>query len=148
MGARIVDQWAVLGPYDFVTVIEAPDELTVAQIAVEIGARGSTKIQSLPAIPVSDFLSALSESRGHYSGRRLARDRAPCVEVRALRADARALRVPSRDPLSFSACSMCGVRPHGSRFRGQTPHMEGARMRAEMARGCWYPPLGSGRIDF
>ena len=65
MGARIVNQWAVLGPYDFVTIIEAPDHLTVAQIAVELGSRGSTRIQSLPAIPISDFLSALSESRGH-----------------------------------------------------------------------------------
>ena len=60
MGARIVDQWAVLGPYDFVTVVEAPDELTVARIAVEIGARGSTKIQSLPAIPIGTFLDAIA----------------------------------------------------------------------------------------
>jgi uncharacterized protein with GYD domain len=64
MGARILDQWAVLGPYDFVTIIEAPDHLTVARIAVELGARGSTRIQSLPAIPVGDFLDALSEARG------------------------------------------------------------------------------------
>ena len=59
LGARIVDQWAVLGPYDFVTVVDAPDALTVARIAVEIGARGSTRIQSLPAIPVPEFLDAL-----------------------------------------------------------------------------------------
>ena len=64
MGARIVNQWAVLGPYDFVTILEAPDHLTVARIAVELGARGSTRIQSLPAIPVGDFLDALSEARG------------------------------------------------------------------------------------
>jgi uncharacterized protein with GYD domain len=62
MGAKICDQWAVLGPYDFVTVIEAPDELTVARIAVEIGARGSTKIQTLPAIPVGTFLDAIAPS--------------------------------------------------------------------------------------
>ena len=62
IGARIVDQWAVLGPYDFVTVIEAPDELTVARIAVEIGARGSTKIHSMPAIPVATFLDAIAPS--------------------------------------------------------------------------------------
>ena len=60
MGARIVDQWAVLGPYDFVTVVEAPDELTVARVAVEIGARGSTKIQTLPAIPIATFLDAIA----------------------------------------------------------------------------------------
>ena len=62
MGARIVSQWCVLGPYDFVTIIEAPDHLAVARISVEIGARGSTRIQSLPAIPIGEFLSAISES--------------------------------------------------------------------------------------
>ncbi len=60
MGARILDQWAVLGPYDFVTVVEAPDEITVARVAVEIGARGSTKIQTLPAIPIATFLDAIA----------------------------------------------------------------------------------------
>jgi uncharacterized protein with GYD domain len=65
MGARIVNQWAVLGPYDFVTILEAPDQITVAKIAVELGARGSTRIQSLPAIPISDFLSAISDAAGH-----------------------------------------------------------------------------------
>ena len=62
MGARIVSQWCVLGPYDFVTILEAADHMTVAKISVEIGARGSTRIQSLPAIPVGEFLAALSES--------------------------------------------------------------------------------------
>ena len=59
MGARIVDQWAVLGPYDFVTVVEAPDELTVARVAVEIGARGSTKIQTLPALTIDELLTSI-----------------------------------------------------------------------------------------
>ena len=65
MGARIVNQWAVLGPYDFVTSSRRPITSRWRKIAVELGSRGSTKIQSLPAIPVSEFLSALSESRGH-----------------------------------------------------------------------------------
>ena len=64
MGARITSQWAVLGPYDFVTILEAPDHITVARIAVEIGARGSTRIQSLPAIPIPDFLDAISRHSG------------------------------------------------------------------------------------
>jgi uncharacterized protein with GYD domain len=62
MGARVVRQWAVLGPYDFVTILEAPDHATVARIAVELGARGSTRIQSLPAIAIGDFLGSLSTS--------------------------------------------------------------------------------------
>ena len=41
MGARVVAQYAVLGPYDFVTVIEAPDNPTISRISVELGARGS-----------------------------------------------------------------------------------------------------------
>ncbi len=59
MGARILHQWALLGPYDFITVIDAADAVTVARIAVEIGARGSTRIQSLPAIPIEEFLAAI-----------------------------------------------------------------------------------------
>ncbi len=63
MGARVVKQWAVLGPYDFVTILEAPDHGTVARIAVELGARGSTRIQSLPALGIGEFLDSLSPSR-------------------------------------------------------------------------------------
>ena len=59
MGARILHQWALLGPYDFITVVDAPDEITVARVAMEIGARGSTRIQSMPAIPVDEFLKAI-----------------------------------------------------------------------------------------
>jgi len=62
LGAEIREQWAVLGPYDFITVVEAPDALTVARIAVEIGARGSTRIQSLSAIPVPEFLASIARS--------------------------------------------------------------------------------------
>jgi uncharacterized protein with GYD domain len=62
LGARVVSQWATLGPYDFVTVIEAPDVDTVAQLSVEVGARGSTTFVALPAIPVDAFLERLSEA--------------------------------------------------------------------------------------
>jgi uncharacterized protein with GYD domain len=59
LGARILHQWASLGEYDFVNVVEAPDDLTIARVSVALGARGSSKIESLPLVSVDDLLSAL-----------------------------------------------------------------------------------------
>jgi uncharacterized protein with GYD domain len=59
MGAKVVGQWAVLGPYDFVNVVEAPDNETIARISVELGARGTIQIMTLPAIPVEVFQARL-----------------------------------------------------------------------------------------
>ncbi len=58
-GCKILKQFAVLGPYDFVTVIEAPDNETVAQLSLALGARGTVKIVSLAAAPMGDFLGRL-----------------------------------------------------------------------------------------
>ena len=60
MGARVIAQYAVLGPYDFVTVLEAPDNETVSRISVELGARGSVQMMTMPAIPVDAFISRLA----------------------------------------------------------------------------------------
>lgn len=59
MGGKIISQYAVLGPYDFITVLEAPDNETVAKISLEIGARGSVKILTLAAIPVDSFIAKI-----------------------------------------------------------------------------------------
>lgn len=59
MGARVVAQWALLGEYDFATVLEAPDEQTVVRVAVALGARGTLKTRTLTAVPVDEFLGAL-----------------------------------------------------------------------------------------
>jgi len=69
MGARVIAQYAVLGPYDFVTVLEAPDNETVSRISVELGARGSVQMMTMPAIPVDDFISRLA-SRPRQRGAR------------------------------------------------------------------------------
>jgi uncharacterized protein with GYD domain len=60
MGVRVIAQYAVLGPYDFVTVLEAPDNETVSRISVELGARGSVQMMTMPAIPVDDFIARLA----------------------------------------------------------------------------------------
>jgi len=59
MGARVLHQWAALGEYDFVNVVEAPDDMTIARVSVALGARGSAKLESLPLIPVEDLLDSL-----------------------------------------------------------------------------------------
>jgi uncharacterized protein with GYD domain len=59
LGARVVHQWATLGPYDFVNVVEAPDAQTVARVSVALAARGSAKLQTLTALTIDEFMSAL-----------------------------------------------------------------------------------------
>lgn len=66
-GAKVLAQYAVLGPYDFVTVLEAPDNETVSSISVEMGARGSVQMMTMPAIPVEGFIDRLS-ARGARRG--------------------------------------------------------------------------------
>jgi DNA-binding NtrC family response regulator len=48
-----------LGAYDFVNVVEAPDNLTIARVSAELSARGSVRITTLPAIPIDEFIDGL-----------------------------------------------------------------------------------------
>ncbi len=59
LGAKVLHQWATLGEYDFVNVVEAPDAATVARISVALAARGSTRIQTLPALTIEEFVGTL-----------------------------------------------------------------------------------------
>jgi uncharacterized protein with GYD domain len=59
LGAKVLHQWATLGQFDFVNVVEAPDDRTIARVSVALGARGSAKLQTMPALPVDDFLTSL-----------------------------------------------------------------------------------------
>jgi uncharacterized protein with GYD domain len=60
LGARVLHQWASLGEYDFVNIVEAPDAATIARVSVSLGARGSTKIRTLTALTIDEFLGAVS----------------------------------------------------------------------------------------
>jgi uncharacterized protein with GYD domain len=62
LGARVVHQWATLGQYDFVNVVEAPDNATIAKVSVALGARGSAKLQTLSALTIDDYLGSLDET--------------------------------------------------------------------------------------
>jgi len=57
MGAKVVSQYAALGAFDFLTIIDAPDNLTVADISMQLGSRGTIQIQTIPLLEVDDFLA-------------------------------------------------------------------------------------------
>ncbi len=59
LGAKVLAQYALLGAYDFITVLDAPDERTVARISVELGSRGTASYETLTTIPVDEFISSL-----------------------------------------------------------------------------------------
>ena len=59
LGAAVKAQWAVLGRFDFVNIVEAPDEVTMARVSLELGSRGTAHYESLAAIPIDDFISSL-----------------------------------------------------------------------------------------
>lgn len=58
MGVRVISQYAVLGPYDFVNIVEAPDNKTIGKVSIELGSRGTIKIMSMAAIPIDEFLTS------------------------------------------------------------------------------------------
>ena len=59
VGVKIHKQYAVLGAYDFVNIIEAPDNEAIMRPSVEIGSRGSVQFLTLPAIPVEEFVKKI-----------------------------------------------------------------------------------------
>jgi uncharacterized protein with GYD domain len=59
LGAKVLHQWASIGEYDFVNIVEAPDDLTLAKLSVRLSARGSVKIESLPLVSVDELLRSL-----------------------------------------------------------------------------------------
>jgi uncharacterized protein with GYD domain len=59
MGAKVLAQYAVLGAYDFVNVVEAKDNQTIAKISMELGARGTVHFLTMPAIAIEQFISSI-----------------------------------------------------------------------------------------
>ncbi len=59
LGVKVLDQFALLGPYDFLNVLEAPDEKVMAKVALILGARGTVKTLTMAAIPVEEYIEAL-----------------------------------------------------------------------------------------
>jgi uncharacterized protein with GYD domain len=60
LGAKVLQQWFTLGPFDFLNVVEAPDANTIARVSVALSARGSVKVETLTALEVDEFLRSLA----------------------------------------------------------------------------------------
>ena len=58
-GAKVTAQYAVLGLYDFVSIVECPDNETIARVSVELASRGSIRLLTLAATPVANFIRTL-----------------------------------------------------------------------------------------
>ena len=63
LGVKVIEQYATLGPYDFVTVIVAPDNETVSELSVDLCSRGTIEIMSLAAVPVDSYVDALKSAK-------------------------------------------------------------------------------------
>jgi uncharacterized protein with GYD domain len=59
LGATVKAQWATLGHVDFISIIEAPDEGTMARVSLELGSRGTGRYETLSAIPIEEFIASL-----------------------------------------------------------------------------------------
>lgn len=60
MGAKVIAQYATLGQYDFINILEAPDNESIARVSIELGSRGTVHFVTLPAIPIFDFIERMS----------------------------------------------------------------------------------------
>jgi len=61
MGIKILNQYAVLGPYDFVTLLDAQNNEAMLKMSVELGSRGTVQLMTLPALMVDEFIKTLSK---------------------------------------------------------------------------------------
>ena len=61
-GVKVITQYALLGPYDFASIVEAPDNKTIGKVSIELGSRGTIKIVSIPAVPIDEFIASIKTS--------------------------------------------------------------------------------------
>ena len=61
MGAKVLAQYALLGQYDFLSILDAPNNESISRISIELGARGTIQIMTLPAMPVDEFIEKMTK---------------------------------------------------------------------------------------
>lgn len=61
LGAKVLQQYAVLGRYDFINIVEAPNNEAIMRVSIELGARGTVQITSMPATPIDEFLAMIKK---------------------------------------------------------------------------------------
>lgn len=57
MGVKLLAQYALLGPYDFINILEAPDNKTIARVSLELDSRGTLQSMTMAAMSVDEFLA-------------------------------------------------------------------------------------------
>ncbi|MCK4933561.1 GYD domain-containing protein [Candidatus Bathyarchaeota archaeon] len=60
-GVKVLSQYATLGTYDFVNIVKAPDNKTIAKVSLELGSRGTIQISTMPAIPIDEFINSITK---------------------------------------------------------------------------------------
>ncbi len=60
-GAKVIQQYATLGRYDFVNIVEAPNNDVITKVSIELGSRGTVHIMSMPAKPLDEFIEILKK---------------------------------------------------------------------------------------
>ena len=63
MGAKLLAQYAVLGPYDFVNILDAPSNEAISKVAVELGSRGTLQTLTMAAVGVDNFIGSLKKKK-------------------------------------------------------------------------------------
>ena len=61
MGAKVLAQYAVLGPYDFVNILDAPNNQVISKVAIELGARGTLQTMTMAAVDIDTFITNLKK---------------------------------------------------------------------------------------
>ncbi len=68
MGVKVIEQYALLGQWDFLNILEAPDAVTMARVATTLAARGTLKTLTLQAIDIETFIESLGAGNGDGGG--------------------------------------------------------------------------------
>jgi uncharacterized protein with GYD domain len=61
-GAKVIEQYSVIGPYDFVNIVEAPSNEAIIKVSIELGSRGTVHITSMPALSIDNFISMIKST--------------------------------------------------------------------------------------
>ena len=62
-GAKVLKQYSLLGPYDFLNIVEAPNNDVITRVSIELGARGTVELMSMPAMEIDAFLKMINNRK-------------------------------------------------------------------------------------
>ena len=63
IGVKVLEQYATLGPYDFINIVDAPDNETIGEVSVDLCSRGTLELTTLVAVPIDSLIDSLRKDR-------------------------------------------------------------------------------------